>query len=119
MTDRPRETTCLKNKKDDDVTCEKAAPVADSIDVIMEDGIVDVRAAKDPGQLEDIMSGIKKSLDCVLQDDEVSKDYCVRLLLEPDDIFLLGEIQRSAPNSKLRLFANIYGYEQGIKSLTS
>lgn len=106
-------------QKNDDGTYTKAVFVIETIDELMEHAIIDVKGAKGPGHLETIVSEVKKSLDIILGDDEVSKDYCVRFLQDPDDIFLLNEIQRRAPNQDLKLFANNYGYEEGIKSITS
>ena len=105
--------------KNNDGTYEKFCENIDTIDQLMEYAIADIKGAKDTGHVETIISEVKKSLDIILKDDEVSKDYCVRFLQAPDDIFLLNEIQRSAPNQDLKLFANNYGYEEGIKSITS
>ena len=109
--------TCFQ--KNDDGTYTKAVFVIETIDEFMEYAIIDVRDAKGPGHLETIMSEVKKSLDVILGDDEVSKDYCIRFLQDPDDLFLLNEIQRLAPNQDLKMFANNYGYEEGIKSIVS
>ena len=97
----------------------KATFVIETIDEFMELAIIDVRSAKGPGHFESIMTEIKKGLDTILGDDEVSKDYCIRLLHDPDDIVLLSEIQMRAPNQELKMFANNYGYEEGIKNIVS
>ena len=106
-------------KKNDDGTYEKAIYVIETIDQLMEDAIIDVRSAKGPGQVEDIIKSVKEALDIILKDDEVSKDLCVRLLRDPDDIMVLSEMQRHAPNQELMMFANNYGYEEGIKAISN
>ena len=106
-------------QKNHDGTYTKAVFVIETIDQLMEDAIIDVRSAKGPGQLESMMTEIKEALDIILGDDDVSKDYCIRFLRDPDDIVLLNEMQLRAPNQDLKMFANNYGYEEGIKSLVS
>ena len=106
-------------KKRDDGTYEKAVCVIETIDELMELAIIDVKIAKGPGQVDDIINSVKEALDVILKDDEVSKDLCVRLLKDPDDIMVLNEMQRTAPNRELMMFANNYGYEQGIKAISN
>jgi hypothetical protein len=97
--------------KNPDGTYTRVVMLLESINDIMEDGIYDVMALKGPGHFDHLMIPIKKSLDFVLKDDEISKSYCIKLLDDPTNILLLSEIQRFAPNQEVRNFANIYSYE--------
>jgi len=100
-------------KKYNDGTYEEFCEKIDTIDELMEDAIIDVKRAKGQGHLDIIINEVKKSLDVILTHDEISKDYCIRFLLDYDDILLINEIQLHAPNQLLKRFVNNYGRQRG------
>ena len=85
----------------------------------MEDGIIDLAAAKGKNHYKKIMMGIEKSLDLVLGDDETTKGYCKQILEDPEDIFVIHNIQMNSKNQELRKFLCIHGYELGIRAINS
>ena len=84
---------------------------------IMEDAIISLAGAKGVSQYDQIMQDAEASLDRVLGDDTTTKDYCKRVLKDPEDPFVLHEVQMASRNKHLRHFLCIHGYELGIKGL--
>ena len=114
---QPEEGVCFEMMPDG--SSKKVIYLHDNLNIIMEDGIIDLQGAKGQGHYNDIMRGIEKSLDLVLKDDVVTKDYCKRVLQDPEDAIVLYEVQMETTNQELRHFLCLHGYELGIKSLNS
>ena len=84
---------------------------------IMEDAIIDLANAKEGPQYDQAMQDAEASLDRVLGEDTTTKDQCKRVLKDPEDVFVLHEVQMASKNRHLRHFLCVHGYELGVRSL--
>ena len=114
---KPEERYCFELQPDG--SRKKVAYLHDNLHIIMEDGIIDLTAAKGQGQYNKIMKNIEKSLDLVLGDDETTKNHCKQILENPEDIFVMHDVQMASKNQELRKFLCIHGYELGVRAINS
>ena len=96
---------------------EETAEEQNELHEVMEDAIADLAGAEGTSQYDRVMRDAEASLARVLGEDTTTKDYCKRVLKDPEDVFVLHEVQMASKNRHLRHFLCVHGYELGVRSL--
>jgi hypothetical protein len=112
---KPEERGCFVIMPDG--SCKKVIYFHDNLNIIMEDGIIDIAAAKGQGHYDLIMKGIERSLDLVLGEDETTKNHCKQILEEPNDVSVIHKVQMASKNQELCHFLCVHGSKLGFDEL--